>query len=143
HVVDHRPKYANLDRFRMADVVAHPPRERLVDAKAITKNSVAVVMNHNLELDSLVLKELLATKAAYIGVMGPKVRTEQMLTDIAASGVKIPENSLKRLYGPVGLDIGATTPEGIALSILAEIQAVLSGRTGGFLKRRKGSIYGE
>ena len=52
------------------------------------------------------------------------------------------ENELRKLYAPIGLDIGAETPETIALAIAAEIQSVLKNRAGGFLRNRKGSIYG-
>ena len=70
--------------------------------------------------------------------LGPKKRTEKLLAEI---GEKFSAAQLEKLHAPVGLDIGAETPETIALSIVAEIQSVLAGREGGFLREREGAIY--
>ena len=64
-----------------------------------------------------------------------------MLTEAAAAGQSFTQEQLARLYAPAGLDIGADTPEAIALSITAEIQSVLKNRDSGHLRDRKGSIY--
>jgi len=80
----------------------------------------------------------LRSKYLYIGALGPKTRTEKILNE---SGETYSNEQLARLHAPIGLDIGANSPESIALSIIAEINAVLSGRNGGFLRERKGSIY--
>jgi xanthine dehydrogenase accessory factor len=87
--------------------------------------------------DLALLRFLLASPARYLGVMGPRDRTERMLRDLAVNGV-----DLARLYSPVGLDIGANGPAEIALSIIAEMRAVLDGRRGGMLRERRGSIHG-
>jgi xanthine dehydrogenase accessory factor len=85
------------------------------------------------------LERLLPQPLAYLGVLGPKRRTERLLTDLPAA-IRTNE-ALSRLHSPVGLDIGANSPELIALSILAEIQSVMAGRPGGFLRERPGPIY--
>jgi xanthine dehydrogenase accessory factor len=84
---------------------------------------------------------LINSRCSYIGILGPKQRTANLLRDLAADGVAIDGEVLERIHAPAGLDIGATTPEGIALSIVAEIQTVLAGRNGGFLKHRTKPIY--
>ena len=73
--------------------------------------------------------------------LGPKRRTEQLIGELAGRGDTFTEEQLANLYAPVGLDIGAETPESIALSIVGEIQSVLKTRDGGHLRNRKGSIY--
>ncbi|HEX2972930.1 MAG TPA: XdhC family protein, partial [Tepidisphaeraceae bacterium] len=77
----------------------------------------------------------------YIGILGSRERTGQLLVGLAQEGVGITERHLQRVFGPVGLDIGADTPEEIALSIVAEIKASLSGRQGGFLRDRQTPIH--
>ena len=77
----------------------------------------------------------------YIGVLGPKKKLERMLFDVENEGIEITDERIEKIYGPVGLDIGAETAEQIALSILSEIGAVLNGRKGGFLRERKEAIH--
>jgi xanthine/CO dehydrogenase XdhC/CoxF family maturation factor len=76
--------------------------------------------------------------------MGPRKRTERMLTELAAGdGVfSLGEADRARLHSPAGLDIGANAPAEIAMSIVAEMRAVLDGRRGGMLRERRGSIHG-
>ncbi len=96
---------------------------------------------HNYAHDHEILKFLLSKKLAYIGALGPKKRTENLLRELRKENAVFDEMQLKKLYAPVGLDIGAANPETIALSIVAEINSVLSNRAGGFLRLRRGSIY--
>jgi len=96
--------------------------------------TAAVVMNHNVAADRDALAALLRSGAGYIGVLGPKVRTEQMLEELEHGGSG-------RLYAPVGLDIGADSPEEIAAAIVAQVIAVFEGRRGGHLRDRQGPIH--
>ena len=105
------------------------------------ENSVGVIMTHNYNRDREILRLLLESKACYVGALGPRRRTEKLLEELNAEGVNFSSEQLKKLFAPVGLDIGANTPEAIALSIIAEIQSVLNNREGGFLRRRQSSIY--
>jgi xanthine/CO dehydrogenase XdhC/CoxF family maturation factor len=98
-------------------------------------------MTHNYELDVRLLPGLLRSNIEYIAVLGPRRRTEQMLAEMSADGESFTREQLARMYAPAGLDIGADTPEAIALSIAAEIQSVLKTRDGGHLRNRRGSIY--
>jgi xanthine dehydrogenase accessory factor len=103
--------------------------------------SAAVVMTHDYELDRQILKQLINTELSYIGVVGPRRRFDKLLAELALEGQPITENELARLYSPIGLDLGAEGPEEIALSILSEIKAVLSGHNGGMLRNKQGPIH--
>lgn len=138
-IIDHRAAWANRERFPDADEIIAARPENL-DAKLFQdENSVAVLMTHNYDRDKELLPLLLKSKAVYVGALGPKKRAERLLEEI---GETFSEEQLKRLHAPIGLDIGAETPEEIALSIVAEIRSVLANRSGGFLRERQGSIYG-
>jgi xanthine dehydrogenase accessory factor len=137
--IDHRAAFANAERLPEADEIIVSGSEDLSDEIFADENSVAVIMTHNYERDRNILRRLLHSKCQYVGALGPKHRALKLLEEI---GEKFTETQLARLHAPIGLDIGADTPEAIALSIVAEINAVLSGRSGGFLRERKGSIYG-
>ncbi len=101
----------------------------------------ALVMTHDYERDKLILRSLLACDLAYVGIVGPRKRTDKLLAEMVLEGVNIADHHLSHLHSPAGLDIGAERPEEIALSILSEIQAALSGHRGGFLKDRLGPIH--
>lgn len=140
-VHDHRPAFLTSERFPTAEgLILHNVDEPL-DSVASDSYTAAVIMTHNYARDRSILPALLLSDAFYIGALGPKRRTEQLLEELAASGNNFTREQLERLYAPVGLDIGADTPESIALSIVGEIQSVLSSRGGGHLRDRQGSIY--
>ena len=140
-VVDPRPAYANAVRFQQADEIIVTSADDLIAKVTFSRNSVAVVMTHNFTRDKEIIKRLLAAEVKYIGALGPKSRTETILQELTAEGATFTTENLQKLHAPIGLDIGATTPEAIALSIIAEIQTVLANRKGGFLRDRHGSIY--
>lgn len=140
-VVDCRARDASLARFSTADQVILARSDRLVESVAISDRTAAVVMTHNYLDDLAVLSYLLATSTRYIGCLGPKSRFNRLRCDLSNSGIHLSAEQLKHLYAPVGLDIGADTPEANAVSILAEIQAVLAHRTGQFLRDRPGPIH--
>ncbi len=97
--------------------------------------TVAVVMTHNYGRDLAHLAALLPMPLAYVGLLGPRSRREKILADLLDLGTTLDRAALDRLHSPAGLDIGADGPEEIALSIVAEIKAVLARRAGGFLRR--------
>lgn len=136
-VIDHRAAWATAERFPNADEIIVSRASGLNESLFQDKNSVAVIMTHSSENDAEILPRLLKSSCKYIGALGPKKRTENLL---AAINETVDEEQLKRLYAPIGLDIGADTPEEIALAIIAEIRSALSARNGGFL-RNKQSIH--
>ena len=100
--------------------------------------TVAVTMSHSYSQDLQVLTELSATSVLpYIGVLGPRKRTEQMFEE--AGLTKLAETPA--LHSPMGLDIGAEGPDQVALAVVSEIQAAMNKRIGGPLGRRHGSIH--
>lgn len=136
--IDHRPAFANAERLPEADEIIVASAEDLSEDFFADENSIAVIMTHNYDRDREILRRLLMSKCLYVGALGPKKRTEKLLSEI---GGNFTGEQLARLHAPIGLDIGTGSPEAIALAIVAEIQAVLSGRDGGFLRRRTGPIY--
>ncbi|MBS0376337.1 MAG: XdhC family protein [Proteobacteria bacterium] len=125
-VVDHRPAYASAERFAGADVRLGAPAELATHAD-LGRCFAAVVMSHHLPSDAAYLAALAASPVGYVGLLGPRPRRERLLADLGAAAAAL----LPRLHGPVGLDIGAVTPEGIALAIAAELHAAAAGRPGG------------
>jgi xanthine/CO dehydrogenase XdhC/CoxF family maturation factor len=140
-IVDCRASEATKERFSMADEVILTRRGILHKQITVDERTIAVVMTHNYLDDLEILKMLMPSPARYLGFLGAKHRTERLLRDLHAEGVDYTTEHLQRLYAPVGIDIGADTPEAIALSIIAEIQTVLSNRCGGFLKERSLPIH--
>jgi xanthine dehydrogenase accessory factor len=136
--IDHRAAFANAARLPEVDEIIVSSSEDLDENLFNDDYSIAVIMTHNYERDRNILRRLIKSNCLYVGALGPKKRTEKLLDEI---GENFTAEQLEKLHAPVGLDIGADTPEAIALSIVAEIQAVLANRAGGFLRERKGSIY--
>ena len=140
-VIDGRPSYAKAERFVPSCRVRVSKPENALDQIAIDAQTVFVLMTHNYNYDLAILGALIGRKVAYIGSLGPLKKTDRMLEELKEKGVTVNEAGLTRLYGPSGLDIGAETPEEIALSILAEIKAVLAGRSGQPLRNNGDVIH--
>ncbi len=124
--------------FSVADGIC--PEKEFPQLK-IDAYTAIVLMAHDYKTDLDNLLSALKTPAFYIGLLGPQTRAEKMFREIQASGQTLTVADKKRIYAPAGLDIGALSPEEIALSVLAEIRTVLSGRKGGSLKFRQSSIH--
>ena len=107
-----------------------------LDALQLDHRTVAVVMTHSYSQDLSFLQKLSRQPLAYLGILGPRNRSQQLLSDGGIEASSVPS-----LHGPAGLDIGADGPEQVALSIIAEIQATINGRDGGPLRTRSGSIH--
>lgn len=125
-VADHRPAYAVPSRFAKAKSVVLSPALELPQSVPINDFDAAVVMSHHLPTDQIYLAMLADSAIKYVGLLGPEARRKRLLTEIGERAVKLQH----RLAGPVGLDIGAATPEAIALAIVAEVHAHLHGKTG-------------
>ena len=120
----------------MVEEVILTRRDILHQQICVDDDTVAVVMTHNYFDDLAILKLLMSAKVSYLGCLGSKGRRERLLKDLNTEGLEYTPEQLQKLHAPVGMDLGADTPEAIALSIIAEIQAVLKNRKGGFLKNK-------
>ena len=140
-IVDHRPALATKERFPEVDriVVGHPS-ESLQDLP-FDGRSAALVISHVYEKDKEALERLLNAPLAYLGLQGNRKRCARLLNEIAETQGALDGEQRAKLYAPAGLAIGAENPEAIALSMLAEIQAVLTGFPGGHLRDRPGAIH--
>jgi len=119
---------------------------RVLDSKkdpgpVIDEYTAVLLMSHDYRTDTENLRKVLPSPAAYIGLLGPRKRAIRIFEALAETGTPLGDADLRRIYAPAGLDIGAATPEEIALSILAEIRSHFSGRQGASLRLREGSIY--
>jgi len=136
-VVDHRPALLEPSWFpRAARLILARPEEP-VDLPAATR-SLGVVKNHALNQDREWVRRLLAAGVPYVGVLGPRKRTETILQEI---GADLAPAHTRRVFGPVGLDLGADGPRQVALAIVAELLAFIAGREPRHLAERKEAIH--
>ena len=140
-VVDPRSTFLTTDRFPSATDLLEAEGDELVGRAAVDADTYAVVMSHNYRRDLGYLRALLGSEARYVGMLGPRRRTEQILDELAGQGVTLTSDDWARLHAPAGLDLGAEGPDEIAASIVAEILAVERGRHGGPLRERRGPIH--
>lgn len=133
-VVDHREAYLSAERFPgAARRLALRPEDGTA-ALPVGPRAYAVVKTHSFAHDREWVRRLLAAGVAYVGVLGPRLRTQEILRQIGAV-------SSDRVFGPVGLDLGAEGPEQVAVSIVAEILAVRSSREPWPLREKEGAIH--
>jgi len=141
-VLDHREPYAGVDRFAAANEVRHVDYSSLeTSALEIDERTAILLVTHHFLHDRTLLERLIEAPSGYLGVLGPRRRFERLLEELSTAGVEPSRAARERLHGPVGLNIGSETPQEIALSALAEIQAVLSGRDGGPLRRARQPLH--
>jgi xanthine/CO dehydrogenase XdhC/CoxF family maturation factor len=134
-VADVRRALLTHDRFPAAAGFVDADPERAAEAVAPDGSTAVLVMSHNYLRDVAYLRSFLDVPLAYLGVLGPRGRTAQMLAELDR-----PE-AIDRLHAPAGLDIGAEGPEEVARAIVAEILAVTRRRPGGPLRDRSGPIH--
>lgn len=140
-IVDGRANYATPDRFPAAHRVWVAKPEQVLSRIKVDAQTVFVLMTHNYNYDLAMLRQLLPLQLPYIGSLGPKKKLERMLNELQEEGFVVTEDHLTAVYGPTGLDIGAETPEEIALSIISEIKAVLSNKSGNPLRAKQDVIH--
>ncbi len=139
-VVDVRDAFLSAERFPHAMLISSH-FGRFPDLVRVGERTFAVIMNHHLERDRECLRFALGTKAPYIGVLGPRSRFQKLLHGLQADGFVPEPAALSRVRSPVGLALGAETPEEIAVSILGEMLALQRGFDGGFLHGRETSLH--
>ena len=141
-VNDGRDKNTKQSRFETSCHVLITNPEKVLSQFEIDEQTVFVIMTHNYNYDLAVLRQLIQKDVTYIGLLGPKKKRERMLEELEEEGISLSEQQLSCIFSPVGLDIGAESPEEIALSILSEIKAVLAKRqTTASLKNNPETIH--
>lgn len=140
-VAEGRVTHATEKRFPLANNIMVVGADDFVNNILVDEYTFVVLMTHNYRYDLTVLKNLLNCRNRYIGVLGPKSKLNRMISDLAEENVVVSQEQMERIYGPVGLDIGAETSEEIALSVTAEIKAVLEGKKGNSLRYKKEKIH--
>jgi xanthine dehydrogenase accessory factor len=144
-VCDARPIFATKKRFPEADEVIVEWPHRYLESQvaiehAIDGRTVICVLTHDPKFDVPVVKLALNTQAAYIGAMGSRRTHDDRLARLRDEGVS--EEQLSRMFSPIGLDLGARTPEETAISIAAEIIGTRWGGSGRMLRTTEGAIHG-
>ncbi len=140
-VFDHREAWANRERFPGATSVSVAPVAEIARIARTDWRTAVILLTHNFLNDRELLRGFIESDAAYCGVLGPKTRLKQLLESLEVDGYVPRPDQLWKLKGPVGLDLGAETPEEIALSIVAEIQACFAGCAGTPLSFKAGPIH--
>ncbi len=123
-VVDPRTAYAQFEDEPDA-LIHHWPQDALREVK-LDEDTFAVALTHDPKIDDAAIEILLKSNVAYVGALGSKTTQEKRKAALRAAGLS--EEQLSRIRGPVGLDIGAETPEEIALAVIAEVVQVYRAR---------------
>jgi len=140
-VSDARAKLATSERFPEADQILQAWPDDALSQLSLPPSTYVAILTHDPKFDEPALLGTLETNAKYIGAVGSRKTNADRRQRLIDAGVS--EESLARIRGPIGLDIGAETPEEMAISILAEIISMRHGREGGPLTRAIGNIRGE
>ncbi|MEO9966690.1 MAG: XdhC/CoxI family protein [Reichenbachiella sp.] len=128
--------------FPKVDQMQSCKREYVQKEIKITPFTAVVLMSHNLKYDEEVLSQIIDSPAPYIGILGPKKRADKLFITLKEKyKIEVTNEQLDKIHAPIGLDIGAETPDEIAVSIISEIQAKFTNRSGGFIKYRTGPIH--
>jgi xanthine dehydrogenase accessory factor len=138
-VCDARAVFATRDRFPTADEVVVAWPDEFLKTAEVDKRTVICVLTHDPKFDVPVLVEALKTPAGYIGAMGSRRTHNNRSARLKEEGIT--DEELSRISSPIGLDIGARTPEETAVAIAAEIIALRTGHSGGRLSQRSGPIH--
>ena len=139
-VCDPRSQFATRERFPDAeDVIAAWPQDAFARLGGIDRATYIAVLTHDPKLDDAALTIALESEAPYVGAMGSRRAQAQRRERLLAAGLD--EELLDRVAAPIGLDLGAVSPEETALSIMAEVVAVRNGREGGRLSSSSGRIH--
>lgn len=128
-LVDGRANYAVPERFpQVKNIVIAKPDKALANI-VLDDRTVMVLMTHSYNYDMAILRQLLPMQLPYVASLGPKKRLQRMLDELREEGMAISNEQLSSIFGPAGVDIGSENSDEIALSIVAEIQAVLNKKT--------------
>jgi xanthine dehydrogenase accessory factor len=140
-VVDPRETYATHERFPGADELVRAWPEETLERAALDDGSYVVSLSHDPKFDLPTLARALRSGARYIGALGSRRTHRKRAEKLVREGFS--EDDVARIHAPIGLDLGGEDPEEVALAILAEMQAVRYGKSGGSLRDRDGVIHPE
>ncbi len=129
HVVDDREKFANRERFPTAEEVVADDISTWLASAALPPHAYAVVVTRGHTNDLEALRALAPRELRYLGMIGSRAKVARVYDALTADGM--PADRLTRIHAPIGLDIGAVTPQEIAVSILAELIAAKHGKIAG------------
>ncbi|MDA1268070.1 MAG: XdhC family protein [Bacteroidetes bacterium] len=138
HLLDGRKALATPTRFPNASKIVQGSADEIVQQLETDQHTVALLMTHNFDYELRVLEELNTRMLPYIGILGPKIKTDKLINLLEIKGIQVFRDAI---FAPIGLDLGAETSEEIALSIFAEIAAVLRKKPAGFLRVKQGPIH--
>ena len=130
-VMDDRAEYATRERFPEADNVVVDDWEKALKEASIDSDTYIVILTYAGESDELALKTVANSNAAYIGMISSRSKAKGIISRLRREG--IPDDALRKVVTPIGLDIGAETPAEIAVSTMAEIIMRKNKRTGAHL----------
>lgn len=136
-LIDGRANYAVHNRFPLAHKIITAKPEQVLSQFNTDERTALVLMTHNYNYDMTVLRQLLPLQLPYVATLGPKKRLDRMIDEFRSDGLIITDKQLQSIYGPAGIDIGSDNADEIALSIIAEIQAVLNKRSINSLRDKK------
>ncbi len=139
-VCDARPVFATPERFPSAEVVNQWPTDYLAQTE-VDERTVVCILTHDDKFDVPLIEAALALPVAYVGAMGSRATHDRRVAKLRERGID--ESALASLHSPIGLDLGASSPEETAVSILAEVLAVRSGASGSSLRATEGAIHAE
>jgi xanthine dehydrogenase accessory factor len=141
-IVDGRASHASRQRFPNAARVLVAKPDEVLPQVEIDDQTVFVLMTHNYNYDLALLKNLIKQdKLCYIGSLGPRKKLERMINEMKEEGISLNAAQMDKIFGPVGLDLGAETAEEIALSVAAEIKKVLAESSGLSLRDKQEPIH--
>lgn len=139
-ILDGRPSYATCARFPDVHQVLVTDASEALSKISTDENTVFVLMTHNYNYDLALLEQLVKKEIPYIGILGPKKKFNRMMEELVKFA-ELDDLRTDNLFSPIGLDLGAETAEEIALSVIAEIKAVLSGKQGHSLRHKTEPIH--
>ena len=140
-VVDGRSSHATQQRFSQADNLLVGKPKELVDQLILDERTAVVLMTHNYNYDIEMLGLLMNKSISYIGLLGPSSKRERMFKELEQKGIVLSDESVEKIYGPTGLDLGAETSEEIAVSIISEIMSVILQKDPIHLRQKQTAIH--
>jgi xanthine dehydrogenase accessory factor len=133
------PRWLSRERFHGFGELSTGTADELRRSVDRSARPAAVILSHHYDRDRYLLEGLLGSKTSYIGILGPRARALRLLADVGRDTLST--DVARRIHAPIGLDLGAETPQEMGLAVIAEIQAVLSGSTAKPLSQCRGRIH--